>query len=282
MKKGLVLEGGAMRGLFSAGVIDVFMENNIEFNGMVGVSAGACFGCNLKSKQMGRCIRYNKRFARDKKYCSLHSLITTGNLYGVEYCYDIVPNQLDIFDKETFFENPMEFYTVATDIETGKAEYTLHERQTGNLFEYIRASASMPLVSTVVEIGGRKFLDGGIADSIPLKFIESKGYDKNVVVLTQPRDFEKTPNKAISLIKRVYKKYPDFVNAMENRHNMYNETLRYIENQEKEGKIIVIAPFEKLPVGRVEKNPDKLQECYDIGRKVCMERLSEIKKFLEV
>lgn len=280
MKKGLVLEGGAMRGLFSAGVIDVFMENNINFDGMAGVSAGACFGCNLKSKQHGRCLRYNKRFARDRKYCSLWSLITTGDLYGAEYCYDIVPNKLDIFDRETFFKNPMEFYTVATDVETGKGEYTLHEKDE-NLLEYIRASASMPLVSRIVEINGRKFLDGGIADSIPLKFMESKGYEKNIVVLTQPRDFVKTPSKSIKLIEKLYKKYPLFVKAMANRHNMYNETLEYIKKSEDAGRTLVIAPKTKLPVGRIEKNPDKLQECYDIGREICLEQLDRIKKFLE-
>ena len=193
MKKGLVLEGGAMRGLFTAGVLDVMLEHNIEFDGAVGVSAGACFGCNYKSKQIGRTLRYNKRFAKDKRYCSLYSLLTTGDLYGADFCYHEIPEKLDVFDEETYENNPMEFYVVCTDAETGEPVY--HRIDTGNEenLEWIRASASMPVVSRAVEIGGKKLLDGGISDSIPLDWFTSIGYDRNVVVLTRPADYVKEP-----------------------------------------------------------------------------------------
>ena len=147
MKTGLVMEGGAMRGLFTAGVIDVMMEKEIEFDGAIGVSAGAAFGCNYKSKQIGRALRYNINDCKDKRYCSMKSLITTGNLYGAEFCYHELPDKLDIFDCETFENNPMEFYLVCTDVLTGKPIYKKCEKADYDCLEWMRASASMPLAS---------------------------------------------------------------------------------------------------------------------------------------
>ena len=161
MKYGLVMEGGAMRGIFSAGVMDVLMENGVDFDGLIGVSAGACFGCNYKSKQSGRVIRYNLRFCRDKRYCSFHSLITTGDMFGAEFCYDTIPNKLDLFDSETYINNPMKFYVNATDIESGKPVYHCLETVEPDELKWIRASASMPMAARIVNIDGRKFLDGG-------------------------------------------------------------------------------------------------------------------------
>ncbi|MBQ8404846.1 MAG: patatin family protein [Clostridia bacterium] len=280
MKKGLILEGGAMRGMFTAGVIDVMMENGIEFDGAIGVSAGAAFGCNYKSKQIGRVIRYNKRFVRDKRYCGLGVLLKTGDIYSAEFCYGEVPLKYDIFDFETFEKNPMEFYVVATDVETGEAVYHKYEGMADHGFDWIRASASMPIVSRIVEIDGRKLLDGGIADSIPVKYFESIGYNKNIAILTQCGGFQKKRNKAMPLIKLKYKKYPKLVETMANRHIVYNETLTYIEEKEKAGELFVIRPETKLPVGRVEKNPEKLQEAYEIGRKTALKHLERIKLFL--
>jgi len=279
MKKGLVLEGGAMRGMFTAGVMDVLMENKIVFDGAIGVSAGAAFGCNYKSGQIGRVIRYNMRFCGDKRYSGLGVLLKTGNIYSTEFCYGEVPLVHDRFDFEAYRKNPMEFYTVATNVETGEAVYSLFEGDESKGFDMIRASASMPLVSQIVECNGMKLLDGGIADSIPLRYFESIGYDKNIVVLTQPRDYVKKKNPLMWLIKRKYKEYPKFVEAASNRHEMYNATLRYIEEREKNGHCLVIAPDSPLPVGKVEKNPEKLKECYDIGRRKAEELLLNIKEF---
>lgn len=280
MKYGLVLEGGAMRGLFSAGVMDVLMENNITFDGAAGVSAGACFGCNYKSGQRGRVIRYNLRFCRDKRYCSIKSLITTGDMFGAGFCYHTIPDKLDIFDSKAFEKNPMEFFIVTTDIETGKAVYHKMKKADYTELEWVRASASMPLASRIVEINGRKFLDGGISDSIPLKFIESMGYDKNIVVLTQPRNFTKQQSRSLSLIKRIYRKYPQFINAFEKRPEMYNKELKYIRKSEKEGRTFVIAPPEKLPIGHIEHDSDKLLEVYRTGRKTALSMLHDINDFL--
>ncbi len=281
MKTGLVLEGGAMRGMFTAGVIDVMMENEIKLDGMIGVSAGAVFGCNYKSKQIGRVIRYNTKYCRDKRYCSFHSLFTTGNLYGADFCYREIPEVLDLFDNEAYKANPMEFYMVCTDVETGKAVYRKCEDFDRTNLEWVRGSASMPLVSKIVEIDGYKLLDGGVADSIPIKYFESIGYDKNIVVLTQPKEYIKGKNSALPLAKAVLRKYPNMINAMANRHTMYNDTVKYVCDKEAKGELLVIRPDCNLPVRKIEKNPDRLQQTYEIGRRIATERLNDIKEYLK-
>lgn len=282
MKKvGLVLEGGAMRGLFTAGVIDVFMENNIEFDAAVGVSAGACFGCNIKSRQIGRALRYNLKYSKDKRYCSWRSLIRTGDMFGAEFCYHTLPEKLDKFDTETYNNSPMKFYCVCTDVKSGKAVYHLCDKADYETYEWIRASASMPLVSNIVKIGDELLLDGGIADSIPLSFMQKEGYEKNVVVLTQPKNYIKGENKTMPIIKRKYKEYPNFIKTAQNRHIVYNKTTKFIKEQEALSKAFVIRPEQSLPVGRVEHNPDKLKETYEIGRKAALNCLDNLKKFIE-
>lgn len=271
-----------MRGMFTAGVMDVLMENGIEFDGAVGVSAGAAFGCNYKSRQIGRAIRYNMRFCGDKRYSGLHSLITSGNIYNTDFCYNEVPLKYDRFDFETYRRNPMAFYVVCTDIETGTAVYREYEGSETEGFDWIRASASMPLVSQIVEIDGGKYLDGGIADSIPIRFFESIGYDKNVVVLTQPASYRKKKNPLIPLMKMKYKRYPRLVQAMADRHTVYNDTLAYIAEKEQCGELFVIRPEEPLPIGKVEKDPEKLKAVYEIGRRIAAARLDEIKRYLDL
>lgn len=281
MKYGLVLEGGAMRGLFTAGVIDVLMENGISFDGAVGVSAGAAFGCNYKSNQPGRVIRYNTRFCRDKRYCSVRSLIRTGDMFGADFCYHEIPEKLDPFDFEAYKTSPMEFYAVCTDVETGKPLYHRCVVMNDRELEWLRASASMPMAAKIVSIDGYKMLDGGISDSIPLKFMENSGYERNVVILTQPRDYKKEKNKLMPLLKAKYRKYPEFVKTMGNRHKMYNGELQYIHKAEKENRALVIAPDAKLPVRRVEHDPDVLREVYRLGRKAGNENLAAIQEFLK-
>lgn len=280
MKKGLVMEGGAMRGMFTAGVIDVLMENGVEFDGAAGVSAGAVFGCNYKSGQPGRVIRYNTRFCKDKRFCSFRSLLKTGDMFGADFCYNIVPKKLDIFDTKTFAESEMEFYVVCTNVETGKAVY--HKCLTADDREltWMRASASMPLASQIVEVDGYKLLDGGISDSIPLRFIEKMGYERNVVILTQPRSYRKGKSRSLPLIKAAMRKYPEFVKASARRSKMYNKQLDYVKNAEDDGRAFVIAPDEKLPVGHIEHDPDVLREVYRIGRKTAMANIEKLKMFL--
>ena len=279
MKKGLILEGGAMRGMFTAGVLDVFMENGIDFDGAIGVSAGATFGCNFKSRQIGRAIRYNKRFSHDWRYCSMRSLIFTGDLYGADFCYNKLPNELDIFDTETYRKNPMEFYCVASDCVTGKPVYKKLETCDANDLIWMRASASMPLASSVVEVDGYKLLDGGMTDSIPLKYFESIGYDCNLVILTQPREYQKKPASLMGLMRIMLKKYPKLVEAMSRRHIVYNEETSDVFAKADRGEVFVICPKEALGISRTEKNPDELQRVYDEGRRIATELLPEIKRF---
>lgn len=279
MKCGLVLEGGAMRGLFTAGVIDVMMEHGVEPDGLIGVSAGAAFGCNYKSRQPGRAVRYNKHFAKDKRYCSWQSWWKTGDLYNAEFGYHVIPTQYDIFDNETFEQNPMVFYVVCTDVETGKAVYKQLIECTPITYDWIRASASMPLASKVVELEGRKVLDGGVADSIPLEYFESIGYEKNVVILTQPDGYVKEHNKLMPLMRIALRKYPKMIEAMDKRHLMYNKQLVYVYEAEKAGRALVIRPEKPLSIGHISHDPEEMQRIYDIGRAAGEKYIEKIKAF---
>lgn len=277
---GLVLEGGAMRGLFTAGVLDVLMEEDVAFDGVMGVSAGAAFGCNFKSRQIGRVIRYNTRYARDWRYCSFRSLLLTGDLFGAKFCYRDLPNELDPFDNEAFNNNPMAFWVVCTDVETGKPIYRRVGRAGDECSDWIRASASMPLVSREVEMEGRKYLDGGIADSIPLRAFEERGYERNVVILTQPEGFVKEPSSGMGLMRMMLRRYPNMLETLSSRHISYNEAVAYVEQREKAGAALVIRPKVKLNIGRVEHDPEKMRAVYEMGREIGKEKLNEIKAFL--
>ncbi len=266
MKKGLVLEGGAMRGLWTAGVTDVMMEHDVWPQGLIGVSAGAAFGCNYKSRQAGRAIRYNMRFARDKRYSGIYSLLTSGNYFNAEFGYHIVPRQYDIFDNKAFNENPMEFIVVCTDVQTGTPVYKKLAEVGSDTYDWIRASASMPLVSKVVELEGHKLLDGGVADSIPLAYAESIGYDRNVVILTQPQGYRKCHSRLMPLMRMALRKYPRMIEAMDRRYVMYNQQLDYVAQAEHEGRCLVIRPEEKIPIGHISHNPDQMRHVYELGR----------------
>ena len=280
MKIGLVMEGGAMRGLFTAGVIDVLMENQITFDGAIGVSAGAAFGCNFKSRQIGRVIRYNTKYCRDPRYGSFRSLLKTGDIYSKEFAYGELPNVLDPFDTKAFSENPMEFYVVATNIETGLPVYHKCETGTGEDMDWIQASASMPLVSRPVEIGGKLLLDGGMSDSVPLAYFQSIGYQKNVVILTRPEDYRKKKNKLMPVIRVRMHQYPNMIETLAYRHIMYNDEIAYIRKQKELGNTFIIEPREALHIGPVEHNPKELLRVYETGRKTAMEQLPALQAFL--
>lgn len=277
--KGLVLEGGGFRGMYTCGVIDVFMENGICFDEVVGVSAGAAFGCNIKSKQIGRALRYNKRFCQDSRYSGLKSFIKTGDLYNKEFAYGIVPTILDPFDTKTFRENPLKFTVVCTDIHTGNPVY--HEIQNGDVtdIEWIRASASIPIVSKPVKLDGYELLDGGVSDSIPVNWMLERS-DKTVIVLTRDKSYHKEPMKYIHLLKKAFKEYPNLQKALENRYIVYNKTLDEIEQLEREGKVFVIRPSKPIACAMIEKDPNHLQEIYDIGRRDALHYLEDLKKYL--
>ena len=269
-----------MRGMFTAGVMDVMMEAGVTFDGVIGVSAGACFGCNYKSGQIGRVLRYNLRFCGDKHYSGLRVLIMEGNLYSTDFCYREVPLIHDPFDFEAYGKSPMEFWVVCTDLQTGRPHYHRYEGLHDHGFDWIRASASMPLVSRIVEIDGLKLLDGGISDSVPVEFFESIGYDRNVVVLTQPKEYRKTENRLIPLMKLKYRDYPKMVETMARRHIDYNRTLDRIAEREERGELLVIRPEAPLDIGKTENDPARLRAVYEQGRQAAQKRLADIQRFL--
>lgn len=263
MKAGLVLEGGAMRGMYSAGVLDVFIEQGVHVDGIVGVSAGACFGCNLFSGQKGRVLRYNQRFAGDPRNVSLRSWLTTGDIVNKKFAYYVIPTTYDLFDEEAFEAYGGEYWVVVTNVETGEAEY-MQMHHLLNDIEMMRASASMPFCSRMVPIGGKKYLDGGIADSIPVRACLDMGYDKVIVILTQPADYVKGPMNE-KLIRAAYRKYPNLCKTLCDRHNRYNAQAADVAQLEREGKVFVIRPKEALNIRRLEKDPDELARVHRIG-----------------
>ena len=279
MKKGLVLEGGAMRGMFTCGVIDVFLENDIRFDGVAGISAGAIFGCNYKSHQIGRGIRYNKKYGRDPRYFGIRSLITTGDLYGAGFCYHDIIETLDPIDKKTFKENKIDFFVGATDVNDAVCRFHNCLEIDQRTLDWMRASASMPLVSRIVEVDGFKLLDGGITNPIPYKIMEENDYKKNLIVLTQPRDFVKEKTSIIPIMKIMMHKYPKLVDAMARRHIVYNEQTKEIKEKEKRGEVFVISPETPLGIKRTENDPAELERVYQIGRKIANAKLDEVKKF---
>lgn len=285
MKKGLVMEGGAMRGMFTCGVIDVLMEQNVDFDCAVGVSAGATFGLNYVSKQIGRPLRYNKKYCNDKRYASFGSLIRTGDIYNVPFCYGTMPFELDVWDTDTFYHSHTRFYCVATDIKTGKAVYHLCDNEDatpqGIDIQWVRASASMPVVSRPVEIDGGLYLDGGMSDSIPLEFMEGQGCQRILVIETQPADYVKKPQKYMGVIRHSLRKYPQMCETMAHRHEMYNAQKAYIAKKQAAGEVYVIRPDAPLHIGATEKHPEELQRVYDEGRRIALRELEGLCSYLE-
>ncbi|MBO7548629.1 MAG: patatin family protein [Clostridia bacterium] len=281
MKTALVMEGGAMRGMFTCGVLDVFLENGVEFDAAGGISAGAAFGCNFISRQRGRAIRYNKKYCNDENYCSVRSLIKTGDLYGADFCYRELPDVLDPFDRKAFAENTTEFYVGATDTATGKPVY--HKCSDGGErdFAWIRASASMPFVSHAVVIDGYTLLDGGICDATPFDYLKSIGYERFVVILTRPRGYIKKKSPSALFSKLLLRRYPEIAKALAIRHERYNAEMLRIARSEEAGEALVLAPCEPLDVKRSEHDPEKLQRAYDTGAAEAREKLDEIRAFLQ-
>lgn len=275
----LVLEGGAMRGIYTAGVLDILMQNNIKFDAIIGVSAGALFGINYKSNQKGRAYRYNMKYINDKEYIGLYSYLTTGNIMNKSFCFDKLVNELDKFDYQAFKNNKTKFYVVVTNLLTGTPEYQeLTDLKDQNQMEYLRASGSMQYVSKPVKINNNYYLDGATGDSIPIKYMEKLGFNKIIVVGTRPEGYKKQYKPQPSKI--FYKKYPKFIKALSNRPSMYNETIKYIEKKANNHEIIFIRPSQDLKVKRIEKNKKKLSSLYTLGQNDTKEIISTINKYL--
>ena len=276
---GLVLEGGGMKGIYTAGVLEFFLDKDIEFSSCYGVSAGACHLCSFLSKQKKRAYRVAVNYLDNKKYCGAFSLLTTGDLFGVDMCYDLIPNYLDPYDFETFGKYEGKAYAVVTNIRTGEAEYIqlkdMHED-----IQAVRASSSMPLVSRKVKMGGEYYLDGGIADSIPIARSIADGNEKNVVIMTKEIGFTRKPESNLAILKVRYAKYPKVYERMKERDKQYNHTLDYLDEMEKEGKAFIIRPKRKSEVGRVEKDRNKLDALFEEGYRDAEECYVELLEYL--
>lgn len=278
MKTGLVLEGGAMRGMYTAGVLDMFLENQISVDVAAGVSAGALFGVNFLSGQKGRVIRYNKRFNHDKDYLGLRPLLREGNIVSTQLAYRAVPRVLDPFDDESFQKSGVPFYAVVTNMESGEAEYHLITSVFRQM-DTLRASGSMPFVSKPVEIGGQLYLDGAISDSIPFQWLAGQGCDKLIVLLTRDADYRKKPMPRI-LTGLYASQYPRFSGKLQNRHLLYNQSIELLRKWEQEGKAFVIRPSRPIEISRTESDPRKLQDVYDLGIHDGIHELPRLKEYL--
>lgn len=268
-----------MRGLYTAGILDVLLENEIHFDGVIGISAGAIHGCSFVSEQKGRSIRYYKKYCGDPRFMSFKNLITTGDFVGEDFCYHELPEQLDIYDYDTFTKSDTKFYVGITNLNTGKAEYPLLTDMLKEI-DYIRASASLPYFSKPVNLDGQLYLDGGCSDSVPVEAFMEMGYERNIIVLTRPEGYRKKAENS-TVIAATYRKYPEFVKALSNRHIEYNKTMHKIEQLEKEGKVLVIRPRNPLSIGRLESDPEKIQRVYNIGYADGINAVKSIQKFLD-
>ena len=269
-----------MRGMYTCGILDVLMEKHIYLDGMVGVSAGIAFGCNYKSRQAGRALRYNVRFAKDKRYSGMMSLLKTGNYYNAWFAYHLVPTHYDVFDYNAFNDSTMECYAVCFDVNTGEGVYKQLTQVDEDCFEWIRASASMPVVAKPVDVGGKMLLDGGLADSIPLEFMMKKGYERNVVILTREDGYRKTTEHGLWLMKPFLRKYPKVIEALQHRPALYNKQLQLVREQERKGTAFVFRPMKPLNVSRTTHDAAEMNRVYQQGREEALQRLDELKKFL--
>ena len=277
---GLVLEGGGMKGVYTAGVLDFFLDKGIEFSSVYGVSAGACHMCSYLSKQRGRALAVNTDYLGQKNYCSLYSLLTTGDIFNADMCYRLIPDYLNPYDHDAFEKYQGKAYSVVTNIETGRAEY-LRIRDLRKDIIKIRASASLPMVSRNVEIDGKLYLDGGISDAIPLQKSIVDGNHKNVVIMTKEMGYVRKPSSMLGVIRARYFKYPKVHELMQERHINYNRQLSFIERQVTRGQAFVIRPKKAGDVGRLEKDPEKLRKLYQEGYEDAAACYEELLRYLE-
>lgn len=277
---GLVLEGGGMKGVYTAGVLDFFLEKGMIFDCCYGVSAGACHLCSYLSGQKGRAFAVSVDYLKDRNYCSLSSLLKTGDLFGVKMCYDDIPNRLNPYDYEAFNAYAGRAYAVVTNIKTGQPEY-LRLKDMRRDIQAVRASASLPLVSRNVEINGKLYLDGGLSDSVPIMHSIVDGNRKNVVVLTKEEGYRRQPSKHLELVKLRYARYPKVYERMAERHIAYNSMLDYLEEQRANGQAFVIRPKRAGNVGRIEKDREKLRVLYEQGYRDAADSYEALTAYLE-
>jgi predicted patatin/cPLA2 family phospholipase len=280
MKTALVLEGGGMRGIYTAGVLDYFMEQQLQFYDVIGVSAGALNALSYKSNQPQRSYDITMKYSMDKRYVSLRSLIKTRNMFGVKFIFETIPNELLPFDYETYEMSPIRLWAVVTNLQTGKAEYP-EIKEVKEDQRFLIATSSLPMISRTVHTEGTSYLDGGAADPIPIDFSITQGYDKHVVVLTREESYRKKPSRMLKLVRIRYKKYPKFVELMEQRADRYNQTIENIQQLEQQRKAFVIRPSRPVVIDRYERDPEKLNSLYQLGYKDAQNQFGSLLEFIK-
>ena len=280
---GLVLEGGGMRGIYTSGVLDEMMLSDVKVDGLIGVSAGIIHGISYVSEQFARNVRYFVKYRSDPRFMSFGNMFKTGDVCDEEFCYHEIPEKLYPLDFDKFNENAqnkIKVYSVASNLETGEAEYLritdLHAQM-----DAVRASASLPLVSRTVEYDGKKLLDGGSTDSIPLKAMQDLGFEKNIVVLTRPEGYVKGADKSMILMNMKYKEYPTYLKACKDRHLMYQDEVKYVAECEEQGSAFVIKPSRTIKISRSEKDIDVIKRMYKLGRFDAKNQMDDLKKYIE-
>lgn len=277
----LILEGGGMRGVYSAGVLDLLLDKDIDIKYCVGVSAGACNCVSYISKQKKRNYRVNINYINDKRYLSIRNLLLTGSAFGMDMLFDIIPNELEVFDHETYINSNAKFFVGSTNCDTGLPEFYNIKDFNIDGYDALKASISLPLVAKIINYDNKNLLDGGIAAPIPVQKAIEDGIEKHVIILTRHRGYKKEKTKIMPIIKRKYKNYPKLVEAIENRYKIYNDTLELINKLEKEGKCFVISPSTPLKVSRFERDKEKLKIVYSQGYEDALKLSEDLKIFLE-
>ncbi|MGE4277436.1 MAG: patatin family protein [Lawsonibacter sp.] len=282
MKTGLVLEGGALRAIFSSGVCDGFLEGNIMPDYLVGVSAGIAYGVSYLSRQPRRNLEVVTTYSSDRRYMGMHNLANRHNrsYFGLKFAYDTIPNELIPFDYDAFAAYPGQVEAVVTNLNTGKADYIEVSRRERHS-ELLQATCAMPLMFPIYHINGQPYLDGGVADSIPWQRALEQGCDRVIVVLSHTRDFVRKPDSLMRLIQKTYREYPNFIAAMEHRAEVYNENRKQIFELERQGRLLVIAPDSTMGVSRTERNPEKLRLLWAKGYQAAVDRMEEIRAYFE-
>jgi predicted patatin/cPLA2 family phospholipase len=278
---GLVLEGGGMRGVYTAGILDFFMEKGVYLPYVIGVSAGACHGSSYVSRQPGRSKAVTVDYIEHPRYVSYRNFIRERSLFGMDFIFDELPNRLVPFDFPAFFQSRQEFVVGTTDCVTGDPVY-FTKNQDADMLSVLRASSSLPLLSPPVSVDGYTLLDGGISDPIPIRKSEKDGNAKNIVILTRDKNYRKTPVKMEWMVRKLYPRYRKLVDKIIERHRIYNETLDYINKQEKDGNVFIIRPTNPVQVDRIEKNKEKLNNLYEQGYEDAQHAYEPLSQWLHI
>lgn len=278
---GLVLEGGGMRGLYTAGLLEYFMEKDLFFPYVIGVSAGACMAASYLSRQAGRNRKVNIDLVSDPRYLSFRNFIRKREIFGMDFLFDDIPNKVVQFDFDTFLSGNEKFLIGTTDCRTGKPIYYNKHEHGNDILTIIRASSSLPFIAPIVEYDGKLLLDGGLTDPIPIKKSVTDGYKRNIVIMTKSEGYRKQPSRLTSVAKYIYRKHPKVARVLIEQYKVYNDTLNYIHSEQQKGNLYLIQPSVEVPVSRIERNQNRLTQLYELGYEDAKRHYNQLNKWIK-